>query len=98
MSTIQLCKSPGRRIACIFLCCALTFGSGVVNAAEPTRCIVQAENLQAARNAVIQAGGAIANDLKIIRAVNAILTAEQRAALEKMPGVKIIDDQPVKPS
>ncbi len=96
MSTSNLCKNFCQRLAYVFFFGMLTLGSVGVSAqtAERTSCIVQAESLQAARNAVIQAGGAIANDLKIIRAVNAYLTAEQRAALERMPGVKVRVNQP----
>ncbi len=93
MSPSSLRKHFCHRLVCAFLYGMLTMSSVSAEPAARASCIVQAESLQLARNAVIRAGGAIANDLKAMGAVNAFLTVEQRAQLESMPGVTILDNE-----
>ena len=54
--------------------------------------IVKAQDLKSARYAVIRAGGAIANDLRAIHAVNAILTEAQRRQVATEPGVQVLEN------
>ena len=62
---------------------------------EPVSVIVQAADLETARDAVLEAGGEVTHELRVIHGVGAIVTSNQRNRLRARPGVRVFDDQEV---
>src|SRR5258708_7303229 len=62
--------------------------------------IVQAETVEAARNAVVRVGGVVTDELSIIRAVGAALDDRELEALQAsdVPRLRIFEDSPVQAS
>jgi serine protease AprX len=70
-------------------------GQSPVASAAPTQLIVQAPSVNAARAAVVRAGGTVDRALPIINAVAATVAPPAAAALRRQPGVTVYGSAPV---
>jgi serine protease AprX len=68
----------------------------IADTAKPLSYIVQAQSLASARAAVTRVGGRITQELGIIEAVGATLTAQQAETLRSVGGINVFADQQVK--